>query len=175
MLLPIAFLLSLSTFLTASLAQTQQSTEDFNVKCLRFPPTVAGNLAFSPDAITALSQAFSDNAFNPQLPSEGVTLRPGYSSRVGWGGSGGFQVCVQNFWFFKTLTVSLDSLSQAVSAMGSACCEDPTQNGTSSVPGTGGRPGRCQDAKALVKATDGSELKLVAQDYGDLCCGMWGC
>ena len=173
MLLPLALLLSLSTFLTTTLAQTQQPTDDFQVKCLRYPQPAAGNISFNPDAITALSKALEDNTFNPQLPSEGVKLKAGYSSRVGWAGSGGFQICVQNFWFFKTLTVSLDSLSQATAAIGSTCCDDTT--GPSKVPGTGGRPGLCQDGKALVKATDGSELKVVGQDYGDNCCGMWGC
>ena len=82
---------------------------------------------------------------------------------------------MQNFWFFKTLTVSLDSLSKAVAAIGDTCCDDSAQAGGSKNVGSAGRRGKCQDAKALVKATDGSELKVVAQDYGDNCCGMWGC
>lgn len=175
MRLAITLLLSLSTLLTTALAQSQNSTSDYQIKCLRFPPRVAGNKTLSPDAITALSTAFSDNSFNPPLPSNGITLKPGYSSRVGWAGSGGFQVCVQNFWFFKTLTVSLESLSGAVAAMGSVCCDEETREGGGKVPGVGGRRGLCQDAKALVMASDGSEIKVVAQDYGDDCCGMWGC
>lgn len=143
--------------------------------CLRFPPEVAGNKTLNPTAINALSTALSENSFNPPLPTDGITLRPGYSSRVGWADSGGFQVCVQNFWFFKTLTVSLETLSGAVSAMQSTCCDGETSEGASKVAGTGGRKGLCQDAKALVPAGDGSEVKVVAQNYGDDCCGMWGC
>jgi len=175
MLLPLTVLLSLGTLLTVSFAQSAQQSDDIQVKCLRFPPLVAGNQTISPDSITALSQALSENSFNPQLPSKGITLKAGYSSRVGWAGSGGFQICVQNFWFFKTLTVDLDTLSQAVAAIEKTCCDDPTQVGRSKIPGPAGRPGMCQDAKAMVKATDGSEMKVVAQDYGDTCCGMWGC
>lgn len=177
MRLPTTLLLSLSTLLTVVLAQSQSqnSTSDYQINCLRFPTRVVGNNTLPPDAITALSAAFSDNSFNPPLPSNGITLKPGYSSRVGWAGSGGFQVCVQNFWFFKTLTVSLEDLSGAVAAMGSVCCDEETREGASKVPGAGGRSGLCQDAKALVKASDGSEIKVIAQNYGDHCCGMWGC
>lgn len=177
MRLSITFLLSLSALLITILAQSepQDSTSDYHIKCLRFPPRIVGNKTITPDAITALSTALSDNSFNPPLASSGVTLKPGYSSRVAWAGSSGFQVCVRNFWFFKTLTVSLDTLSGAVAAMGSTCCDEETQEGASKVLGVGGRRGLCQDAKALVKASDGSEVELVAQDYGDQCCGMWGC
>lgn len=62
--------------------------------------------------------------------------------------------------------------------MGNACCDADANSalpGQSKVPGVGGRKGLCQDAKATARANDGRTVTLVAQDYGDLCCGMWGC
>lgn len=170
-------LLTLCTtlFITTTLAQTTDSNPN-KIQCLRFPRTIIGNLTYNPDAITALSTAISDNSLTPQLPSEGIKLRPGYSSRVGWEGSGGFQVCVQNFWFFKTLTVPLKDLADAVAELKNQCCDDGPGLATGVVMGTEGRGGKCQDAKGLVKASDGSSnLKVVSQDFGDRCCGMWGC
>lgn len=85
---------------------------------------------------------------------------------------------MQNWWFFNTVTVALQDISDAVAAMEDNCCDtdpDASEKGTSKVPGSGGRRGLCQDSKATVKAVDGSTVILVAQDYDDLCCGMWGC
>ena len=168
---------------TRSLAQqpnadaTRNTTlrTDIPLDCLRFPRTIVGTQQYNPDAIQALSGALSDNSFNPPLPSEGITLKGGYSSRVGWAGSGGFQVCVQNFYFFNTVTVKLSEISDAVALMADQCCDStPGQN---KVPGSpdAGRIGLCQDSKATVKAIDGRTVKVVAQDYGDRCCGLWGC
>lgn len=165
-------------FSVASLAVNVSTPWDYQVLCQRFPPAFSGNDTFNPAAITALSKAISDNSYNPKLPLEGVTLRGGYSSRIGWAGSGGFQVCVQNWYFFNTVTVRLEDISKGVAAMGDACCdidEFRAQPGRSKVPGSGGRKGLCQDAKATVQAVDGRTATLVAQDYGELCCGMWGC
>lgn len=175
MYLPVSILLLVSTLLSVSSAQQQQPVQDAQITCLRFPPSIAGNQTFNPEAITALSEALSNNIFDPPLPGDGITLSPFRATRIGWADSGGYQICIQNFWFFKTLTIPLDTLSQAVSAMGSSCCDDAAQEGISPHQGAFGRPGRCQDAKALVKATDGSEVRVVAQDYGDRCCGMFTC
>lgn len=92
---------------------------------------------------------------------------------------------MQNKYFFNTVVVPLQDISDAVAAMGDACCDADTgatqqgppqgQPGQSKVPGVGGRRGLCQDAKATVRADNGRTVILVAQDYGELCCGMWGC
>lgn len=172
MLLPTTLLLSICSTLLFSSSALAQTNQTYGIDCLRFPPTISGNFTFNPDAISALSQAISDNSLNPPLPSQGVVLKPGRSSRIGWTGSGGFQVCLQSYWFFKTITIPLSDLSGAIAAMGTTCCNDGT---SAPVPGAQGRQGRCQDARAMVPGTDGSLVRLVTQDYGDNCCGLWGC
>lgn len=78
-------------------------------------------------------------------------------------------MCLQNFYLFKSLTVSLEDVSAVVNAIQTTCC------GTTPNTGPTGRQGLCQDAKGSVKATDGSTVKVVGQDYGDRCCGMFLC
>lgn len=194
--LPISLLALIATTLCLSpltvLAQNSNQT-DFDVKCLKFPAMIAGNQTLNIDAMTALSTALTDNSFDPPLPSEGIKLKPGYSSKVAWEGSGGYQVCVQNWWFFKILTVPLDNIAAAVDALKDTCCSDTDNPDVHRPPTVNdiGRPGKCQDAKGMVEAVDGTKLKIVArkyhgclcctqadkhtEDYGDNCCGMWGC
>lgn len=163
-------LLSLTTLLTSTLAQTNTSTTDYSVNCLKFPPTIIGNATFNPDAITGLSNALAKNTYNPPLPSDGIKLSPGGASRVGYQGAGGYQVCLQNFYLFKSVTVKLEDVSAVVTQIGQKCCGD-----TPNAPGQPGRQGKCQDAKATMQSTDGSNVKVVGQDYGDRCCGMFMC
>lgn len=167
-----SLLLSLSTLLVAAVAQT--NTTSHGVYCLQFPPAAiprGGNATLAPEAITDLSEALANNSFTPALPTDGIKLSPGQSSKVGFEGNGGFQVCLQNFYFFKTVTVPLKTISEAVAEMKDTCCSAQPQSPQILI----GRRGYCQDSKAFVKSTDGSEVKVVAQDYGENCCGMWGC
>lgn len=170
-----SLLLSLSTLLVAAVAQTNTTNSTNSILCLSFPRTILprnGNLTIEPESITSLSQALSDNSFNPALPSDGINLSPGRASRVGWGNKDkGFQVCVQNFYFFKTLTVPLKELSEVVTLMKDTCCTAEPVSDQVLV----GRRGKCQDSKVVMQLDDGSSVKVVAQDYGDNCCGMFGC
>lgn len=68
--------------------------------------------------------------------------------------------------------MSLDDMSAAVAQLRTSCCTDTNRVQRITDPG---RMGLCQDARGVVKATDGSEVKIVAQGYGERCCGMWGC
>lgn len=170
MLLPKSLLFTICTTLLFYSSASAQLSQTYEVDCLRFPPTITGNQTINPDAISALSKAISDNSLN--LPSGGIVLKPGRSSRIGWTGSGGFQVCLQSYWFFKTITIPLADLSGVVGSIGTTCCDDGS---SAPAPGGLGRLGRCQDASALVAGTDGSKVRVVTQDYGDNCCGLWGC
>lgn len=166
-------LLSLSTLALAVVDQSNAGNS--SVLCLPFPRSILprnGNQTIEPELITSLSQALSDNSFNPALPSDGIKLSPGRASRVGWGNKDqGFQVCVQNFYFFTTLTVPLKQLSDAVALMRDTCCTaEPVSDQV-----TIGRRGKCQDSKVVMKLADGNDVKVVAQDYGDNCCGMFVC
>lgn len=165
---PSFLLLAITTLLTPSFAQSTNSSND--VHCLKFPPTIIGNATFNPAAIDGLSTSIAKNNFNPPLPTGGVKISPGGSTRIGNSADGGYQVCLQNFYFFKTLTVALSDISDVVKEIEQTCC------GTTDNPANEpGRRGKCQDSKGTVKATDGSTIKVVGQDYGDRCCGMWGC
>lgn len=164
--------ISLFTILVTAAVATN-TTQDFQVECSRFPAMIVRNATWDPVAINDLSEALAANSFTPKLPAEGVTLLAGRASPFAFAGNGGYQICVQNHWFFKTLTVSLKDLSQIVAQFATVCCTDA--NGKGGPPGVGGRLGRCQDARGLVLATDGSQMDVVAQDFGDLCCGLWGC
>lgn len=165
-----------TTLLSPILAQNSNQT-DFEVKCLKFPSLIAGNQTLNGDAMSVLSQALTDNSFTPRLPSAGITLKPGYSSRIGVSEKGGYQVCVQNWWFFKTLTIPLDNIAATVDALKDTCCSDTDNPDVHRPPNVNdmGRPGKCQDAKGLVEDVNGNKAKVVAQNYGDACCGMWGC
>lgn len=166
--------LCLGAFTAGTFAQ-QQPVSDFEVKCLRFPPAILGISTFTPEAITGLSNQFANNTFDPPLPSEGVKLSPGTATRVGFSGNGGYQVCLQNPWFFKTQTITLDTISQAVAMIADQCCDESPLVGNSKIPGSGGRQGSCQDSKVLAPAVSGDKIKVVGQDYGDVCCGLFAC
>lgn len=85
-------------------------------------------------------------------------------------------MCLQNFYFFKTVTVPLADVAAAVAEIADSCCEAGRRARVGLAgTGTGGRQGKCQDSKAIIRAPSGENIKVVGQDYGDNCCGMWGC
>lgn len=165
---------SLSTLLVATTAQTAGTNHVENVECLAFPAPIlprGGNQTLPLPAVNGLAEALANNSFTPALPTEGIRLKPGQATRVQWGKSpqDGYQVCVQNWYFFKTITVPLDAISETVVQIRDTCCKPEAI-----FPGRG-RKGDCQDAVSTLKLADGSEIKIVGQDFDDNCCGQWGC
>lgn len=180
-----SLLLSLSTLLVATIAQST-NIHVHDVKCHAFPrpilPRIGNTNATQPlplEGVTNLALALANNTQTPVLPASGLTLGPAQAKGVRWGDGveNGYKVCVQNFYFGKTLTVPLDILSDVVTQIKDNCCKPAAlfpQIGKAGADPIG-REGDCQDSKAMITLGDGSEIIVVGQDFNDNCCGMFGC
>lgn len=139
------------------------TTTAIDIQCtfIRDPKQV--NITFNPDSITALSGAIRDNTLLPALDPDGVTLSRAQAKQIGWDAAGDgnkYQICLQNNYLFQSTTVPLKDISDAVAQFASTCCP----------PGQ-----KCQDGRTILKGSGGLNVRVLSQQYGAECCGMFLC